>query len=140
MPYYDFYCQDCRRKVTLFYRSFAVYGAADRHTCPRCQGTNLHRWIRRVHVARSEEARMFALTDETALSQLDDADPAAMAAYMRRVSREMGEDLGDEFGEVVDRLESGESPESIEASLPDLPGDDAGADDFGPAPGGLPLD
>jgi hypothetical protein len=36
------------------------------------------------------------------------------------MSLEMGEDLGDEFGEVVDRLESGESPDSIEQSMPDL--------------------
>ncbi len=135
MPYYDFYCQDCRRKVTLFYRSFAAYETADLHTCPRCQGTDLRRWIRRVHVAKSEEARMTSLTDETALSQLDDADPATMARYMRKIGREMGEDLGDEFGEVVDRLESGESPESIEASMPDVLGDDGGGD-----LGGLPLD
>jgi len=32
----------------------------------------------------------------------------------------MGEDMGEEFNEVVDRLEKGESPESIEGSMPDL--------------------
>jgi Flp pilus assembly protein TadB len=42
---------------------------------------------------------------------------------MREISREMGEDLGPEFHEVVDRLESGESPESVEKSLPGLGGD-----------------
>ena len=39
---------------------------------------------------------------------------------MRSLSREMGEDMGDEFNEVVDRLEKGEAPESIEESMPDL--------------------
>jgi hypothetical protein len=40
--------------------------------------------------------------------------------------------LGDEFDEVMDRLEKGESPESIEASMPDLGGDMSGSldDDF----------
>jgi hypothetical protein len=38
----------------------------------------------------------------------------------------MGEDLPPEFDEVVDRLESGQSPEEIEKSIPDL-GGDAGA-------------
>jgi hypothetical protein len=38
----------------------------------------------------------------------------------------MGEDLGPEFGEVVDRLESGEDPESIEQSMPELGGGDSG--------------
>jgi len=48
---------------------------------------------------------------------------------------EMGEDLGPEFNEVVDRLESGEDPESIEKSMPELGaggdgGGDLGDDDF----------
>jgi Flp pilus assembly protein TadB len=47
---------------------------------------------------------------------------------MRKMSQEMGEDLGDEFGEVVDRLESGESPDSIEESMPEL---SEGGDAFG---------
>jgi hypothetical protein len=41
------------------------------------------------------------------------------------MSDEMGEDLGPEFDEVVDRLEKGQSPEEIESSMPDL------ADDLG---------
>jgi hypothetical protein len=36
--------------------------------------------------------------------------------------------LGDEFREVVDRLEAGEDPESIEQSMPEL-GAAGGADD-----------
>ena len=32
----------------------------------------------------------------------------------------MGEDMGEEFHEVVDRLESGQPPEEIEKSLPDV--------------------
>ena len=38
------------------------------------------------------------------------------------MTAEMGEDLGEDFGEVVDRLEAGESPEAIEESLPNLAG------------------
>jgi hypothetical protein len=43
-----------------------------------------------------------------------------MGRFMREMSRDMGEDLGDEFDEVAGRLESGESPESIEQSMPTL--------------------
>lgn len=39
---------------------------------------------------------------------------------MREMSRELGEDMGAEFDEVVDRLEKGQSPEEIERDLPDL--------------------
>ena len=35
---------------------------------------------------------------------------------MRKMSSEMGEDMGPEFDEVVGRLEAGQSPEDIEAS------------------------
>lgn len=66
------------------------------------------------------------------MAGLDEDDPRSMGRYMRKMSREMGEDLGDEFNEVVDRLESGESPESIEKSIPDLGGEEGGplANDF----------
>jgi hypothetical protein len=43
---------------------------------------------------------------------------------MRKMSSEMGEDMGPEFDEMVDRLEKGQSPEEIEKALPDLAGDE----------------
>jgi Flp pilus assembly protein TadB len=57
------------------------------------------------------------------LADLDENDPKSIARWMRRMSRETDEELGPEFEEVVDRLEAGESPEDIEAALPDLAGD-----------------
>ena len=39
---------------------------------------------------------------------------------MRQMSQELGEDIGPEFDEVVDRLEKGQKPEDIERDLPDL--------------------
>jgi len=58
-------------------------------------------------------------------------DPKAMGQMMRKMGKEMGEEMPPEFDEVVDRLESGQSPEDIEKSIPDL-GSDAdpgGGDD-----------
>jgi len=46
------------------------------------------------------------------------------------MSQEMGEDLGEEFGEVVDRLERGQSPEEIEKAMPELAEGDGGLDAF----------
>jgi hypothetical protein len=51
---------------------------------------------------------------------------------MRKMSDEVGEDLGPEFDEVVGRLEAGESPEDIEKSMPELTGEGDG--DFGSGP------
>jgi hypothetical protein len=41
---------------------------------------------------------------------------------MRRMGGELGEEMGPEFGEAVDRLEAGESPEEIDRSMPGLGG------------------
>jgi len=68
--------------------------------------------------------------DPAALAGLEE-DPQALGRMMRKMSREMGEDLGPEFDEVVDRLEKGQSPDDIEAALPDLGGDDSGMGGMG---------
>lgn len=118
MPTYDYLCHDCRKRVTLHYASVAAYAAAT-PTCPRCGGTRLTRRIKRVRMIRSDDARLDAL-DDAALDDLDDADPATMGRLMRRMAEETGEDLGDEFNEFVGRLEKGEDPEQIAASMPEL--------------------
>jgi putative FmdB family regulatory protein len=118
MPRYTFICQDCHKAVQLFI-SYEEYDTAEPR-CPLCDSSQLRRRIDRVRITKSEDARMDSLMDETALAGLDEEDPKAIGSFMRKMSREMGEDLGDEFGEVVDRLESGESPESIEQSMPEL--------------------
>lgn len=78
---------------------------------------------------RSEESRLDNLDDPSAFADLDESDPRSLGRFMRRMSAEMGEDMGDEFDEVVGRLEAGESPEDIEQSMPDL-GGDLGGDDL----------
>jgi len=56
-------------------------------------------------------------------------DPKAMGQMMRKMGKEMGEEMPPEFDEVVDRLESGQSPEDIEKAIPDLGGEDPGGGD-----------
>jgi len=77
----------------------------------------LKRLISKVSVLRSEESRLESLADPSSLAGLDENDPRSLARWMRKMGREMGEDLGPEFGEMVDRLEAGESPEDIENSM-----------------------
>jgi len=130
MPIYEYRCHDCKRRVSIFWRSFSDLESTDATPhCPRCNGTNLTRLISRVAVVRSEDSHLDDLTDPGMLSGLDEDDPKSVARWMRRMSREVDEDLGPEFDEVVDRLEMGESPEDIEAAMPDLAGD-AGMQDL----------
>lgn len=95
--------------------------------CPHCSSQQVQRRIGRIRVARSEESRLENLADPSSLEGLED-DPRALGKMMRQMSGEMGEDLGPEFDEVIDRLEAGQSPEDIEEALPDI-GDSGGMDD-----------
>jgi hypothetical protein len=65
------------------------------------------------------------------LGDLDENDPKSMARWMRRMSAETGEEMPEEFDEVIDRLERGQSPDEIEEAIPGL------ADDMGGGMGDL---
>jgi putative FmdB family regulatory protein len=130
MPTYEFRCNDCGRKVTLFYKTYEDYDQAT-HTCPRCQGTDLTRLISRVAIRRSPLSRLMSAgedVDDAALDDLADSDPRTMGRMLREMGSETGEDMGPEFEEVVGRLERGESPEDIESSMPDMMGDSPAPD------------
>jgi len=123
MPVYQYRCLDCHRRFEIFL-TYADYGQKQIR-CTHCGSENVIRRIGRIRVAKSEESRMESISDPGALEGLED-DPKALGRMMRKMSNEMGEDLGPEFTEVVDRLESGQNPEEIEKSLPDLGGETGG--------------
>ena len=122
MPIYEYRCQDCKRRVSIFWRSFSA-AAAGTPVCPHCGGTNLVRLVSRARFVRSEESRLEDLADITNLPNFDESDPRSLGRWMRKMGEEFGEDLGPEFEEVVERLEAGESPEEIEKSMPELMGE-----------------
>jgi len=91
--------------------------------CPNCEGAKLRRLVSRVRVLKSEDSRMEGMADDPSLlSGLESEDPRALAHFMRKMSDEMGEPLDAEMNEVIGRLESGESPDAIEESMPELAG------------------
>jgi len=120
MPIYEYRCLDCRRRVSLFFKTFSEASSQPAAVCPRCGGTRLHRLVSRVAVLRSEDSRLDDLADPSSLGDLDENDPKSIARWMRKMGNEVGEDMPPEFGEVIDRLESGQNPEEIEQAMPDL--------------------
>ena len=141
MPSYEYRCLDCTKRFEIF-MSYSQYGEREAH-CPHCDSANIQRRIGRIRVAKSEDRRMDDLAsdfgDPAALEGLED-DPRALGRMMRKMSTEMGEDMGPEFDDVIDRLEKGQSPEDIEKALPDLGGDDGGMGGMGEmgGMGGMP--
>ena len=128
MPTYPYRCLDCQKRFEI-YMTYAEYGTLPVE-CPQCHSLNVMRRIGRVRFARSEESRLDNMADPEALAGLED-DPRALGKMMRQMSREMGEDMPPEFDEVVDRLESGQSPEDIEKAIPDLGEGSMGAGEAG---------
>ncbi len=128
MPYYDYTCLDCQKRVSVF-QSYKDYGAKP-VVCPVCRGKRLKRVITRVRLAKSDDRRMEDMSDPSFLSGVDENDPKSIARAMKKMGRELGEDLPPEFNEITDRLEAGEAPESIEKSMPELGEGAAGGDDL----------
>ena len=123
MPSYEYRCLECKRRFEIFI-SYEEYGQRVVQ-CPHCQSEQVQRRLSRIRIAKSEDQRLDDFADPAALEGLED-DPQALERMMRKMSSEMGEDLGPEFDEVVGRLEKGQSPEDIEKALPDLGADDGG--------------
>ncbi len=121
MPTYEYRCEQCRRRNAFTVRGF---NPPEAPLCTSCGSASLERIISRVAILKSEDARMEALSDPSSFGDLDENDPKSMARFMRKMGGEMGEETPPEFNEMVDRLESGENPESIEQSMGDTLGGD----------------
>lgn len=123
VPNYEYVCLNCHKRFEQYF-SYEEYGKMAA-TCPYCHSKNVQRRIGRIRMAKSEESRLESLADPAALDKIDE-DPQSLGKMMRKMSSEVGEDMGPEFNEVVSRLEKGQSPEEIEKDIPDLGSDSMG--------------
>lgn len=99
MPIYEYLCQSCHRRVSLFIKSISNPGTP---ACPRCGSEDLHRLLSRFSSPKSEEARLDSLADPGHLGDLDENDPKSMARWMKRMGKEFGDEMGDDFSDAVD--------------------------------------
>ena len=109
MPIYEFHCNACRRTVSVFQRSMNTAVAAK---CSHCGGDDLTRLVSKFAFHRSASADDFGDDDfdESAMMEgLDENDPQSVARWARKMSDKLGEDLGPEFDEMVERMERGET-------------------------------
>jgi putative FmdB family regulatory protein len=117
MPIYEFRCLACRRKTTAL---VLVRARIAEVRCQHCGSAELERLWSRFATVRSEESRLDALADPTALAGLDEQDPQSIARWMKRMGQELGEDVS---SEEIDQM--------VEEEMA------SGAHDDGPAPAGL---
>ncbi len=132
MPIYEYYCPDCHMMLNFFARSIT---APRQPACPHCGHAELKREVSLfamtgpareggdeaddlpIDDARMERA-MESLASEA--EHIDENDPKSAAQLMRRFSDMTGLQFNDGMQEALQRMESGEDPEAIEAEMGDL--------------------
>jgi len=111
MPVYEFRCNACNAPVSVFVRSMSSPVAGK---CEKCGSTDLRRLMSKFAVMRrSSGGGEFDAMDDSMLAGFDENDPRAMASWARKMQREMGEDMGPEFDDMIDRMERGESMDDL---------------------------
>ena len=115
MPLYEYRCTDCKKRVTIL--TLRASEAVDA-VCEHCGSRKLSRLMSRFAMGRSDEARMEALSDPSSLAGLDENDPASMARWMKKMGREMGDELGDagDIDAMADEMAAGGGDDDIGGS------------------------
>ena len=117
MPIYEYRCRGCGKKNTVL--TLRVSESVS-PVCERCGGVDLARLMSRFALVRSDEDRLDHLGDDAA--DIDENDPKSVARWMRSMGKELGEDAGEDFEQMVDELEGGAMDDA--ASDPDAAGED----------------
>lgn len=118
MPFYDYFCRGCKKKVNIFWRSISEAKEGEAR-CPDCQSRDLQRRVSPFRQIKSSKASADPELpfDESEIEAMEREDPKTMARMFKRMSNEMGEEMDGEMEEVVHRLEKGEDPGKIERDL-----------------------
>ena len=119
MPTYDYRCNDTQRHFTVSFKTYADYNRAE-ITSPFTGSNNVTRIIAKVAIHKGSSAGWARLEqgDPQALADLDAGGPEALGQALRYFGDQTPVGTTQEFKEVVDRLESGQTPEQIEKSMP----------------------
>lgn len=105
MPIYEYECDKCHRRSSIL--TMRVSEKVDA-VCKHCGSAQLSRLMSRFAMPRSEADRMDALGDPSAFGDLDENDPKSVAKVMRKLGKEMGDEVaGPELDRAIEELERG---------------------------------
>jgi len=109
MPIYEYRCRNCGKKFEVLHLSPEEVHSPE---CKFCHSGNVRKLISRVRVVRSEESRLESLMDPSMMGGLDEKDPKSLAKWMKRMGKEMGEDVSDgEIEQVIEDAAGGTEAE-----------------------------
>ncbi|MBI4497170.1 MAG: zinc ribbon domain-containing protein [Chloroflexi bacterium] len=109
MPIYEFRCNACGQRASLFFRSFATPVAP---VCPQCTSTDMQRLMSRPNLLKTADQRLSKLDEyERYMGELDNPhDPAAIARWARRVGQDLDADLDTDFREKAAQISGEDRP------------------------------
>ena len=107
MPVYEYRCNNCQRKVTIYLRGFSASPK-----CPHCGSEDLSRLFSTFAVRGTyKDIYEDILSDKRLTDGLMRNDPRALAEWNKRMSRGMeDETVAPEHEEMLERMEHGEMP------------------------------
>lgn len=122
MPIYEYRCKQCGRRSSFFIRDLK---APFSEVCSHCGSSSLERIMSRFASVRSEEDRLESLADPSKWGDIDENDPKSVARFVKKMGKEMGEDIDQLAEEAAQEAESGYSGVSGDngGSSLDSPGD-----------------
>jgi putative FmdB family regulatory protein len=101
MPIYEFRCGACRRQTNALVMNRDRTGEV---RCRHCGSDRLERLVSRFATPRGDDARMEALAESASASAegVDQNDPKSAATFMKKMSRDMGDEFGSELDQAMD--------------------------------------
>jgi putative FmdB family regulatory protein len=121
MPVYEYRCQKCLRRVSLYSATFSDVIPS----CPECGSDQLQRLISTFSVRSKSYKDVYEdiLSDSQLTRGMMADDPASLAEWNRRMSQ--NEDVAPEYQDMLGRMEKGEMPSQIAGETADNNSDDA---------------
>jgi putative FmdB family regulatory protein len=98
MPIYEYWCKTCKKTS-----SFLLLRTTEEIIpyCKACGSKDVKKRISRISLPRGEERMVERLLDPSRFSDLDENDPASIERVVRRMGKDLGEELGGDFEETM---------------------------------------
>jgi len=115
VPIYEYRCNGCRKKVSVFLRSPSASAK-----CPSCGSEDLSRLFSTFSVRGTyKDIYDGILSDDQLTSGLMRNDPRALAEWNRRMTRGMEEtEVAPEYEDALDKMDHGIMPDAPIGEMP----------------------
>ena len=119
MPLYEYWCNQCRSKVTIYNRGFSSSQVAQ---CPDCGNTSLRRLFSTFSVRKTDrDIYDSILSDSQLVKGMTQNNPRALMEWNKRMSR--GEETAPEYEEMMKTMEGGAWPAELMGGGQQAPGE-----------------